>query len=1479
MAGVVCSRCGFSVVHKPYMIKDGETYCIPCYTIVGGGINMSGVKCNSCGMDVTKKPYVGKGGKVYCVPCYQAVGGNVAAISVRVPSYVQSLKNPMSKRALKSMKKAGKLHPFFGQVRGQYLSPEELAMRRQLGPMEQNPSAVEWGKRRGRIVVEQYLGTVVPDRVINIIANDDFNDMQREFNFSESQQVSYIREFVKAFIEKLGAYNEYKKGQTEQNPKPWPSAVDFSYASGTTRYNSTTEQYKILNAMPQRTWQRYLDAMAATGVTVEFDAPNGEFVVTGQICDSNPHSARFNKYMSERHTEQAVGDIRAGIITKNEWIKQLMSDYGLSKDEAEKLTEFKMKGSEENPITVLQVENKIHSLLADVNHFVYVGDRDTARATFHCIEGLLSTLKEDERKKMGIQNELDFWVRNLFPSGGNLGIAEQAEQNPIRDQVPGAQYKSFMTTTEDVKAMVKALEEAIIKVEKDFDDALTVRAINSKGYCVFWAIGKGGDVWIVRHMEGLFSGVRDEQNPNKVTWKCPHCGSMGLRPFKVEFKEPGHKIIQSICEDCGKESVQEITPTGVEQNPAKIDHAGAMIDYHNQTTRVILDYKQKKATIYHILDDNSEVFDWAGTINEFKQRNTFLFNEIMKTATEQNPLMTSRIEGMPRACPICKIRYGAFLGAYRWRCTDGHEFSEREGIIIEQNPKSYLKLYEEISGFIYNAKDELGKENLDKAHIYFRLAQGLRSSFSKKDNMEFEGSQGYDDFVWVRKRLWELTPQHFSDKEAEQNPQPTIWHAGNELKFYRTYDETKDPNWDRDAQDTIDQFRMKGGAAAVIHSGNLHHLYAIDKVESNPALVTEQNPVDYYTVERELVELISQSSCSYEVGNKIRAKSMIDRAWGLWSALTVFEQTKFEKEHPGPFKYMFEFEISGQRSEENPRTVTAIERDIVGHMKIAVSSKGQNRSFYSILAAGLYDSLTKEEKTEFYNSHPAVTALLDSHCTTWSKREVLDAGKELRISEQWVHVPHRSEENPPYGYPRKHRFHGALQHPMPTQTRNRRKLWCMKCNRLVLAKRSHGPGFPIWACPDCGKQVTPHGGPKEENPKSVHPSDYNIKLRVEALEWAQKCGLGPDAIGTTPNEWWYFIAGCESQVKSENNPRVGKKRRRELLKKIPQIKQGLGTRPPKEWWEGMSKIVKKGYPGRSKQAQSRITAGVWHHYPPEAKIGIIKRLAGGVGGIPSEMNPTKRGAGKVYEMDERISRLTERYEKCRMQGKPYKQLQKKIKKLNIQRSKMSRESNPYTSTGLYYPTKGSKEARQRMAKLRAMRSEGNPQNKKWKRLRLYSGMTHHDAKAIAEMVRKEGKNIMTREVAPWIHGFYIPKRADKRAALRKLRTVGKKWGYKLNPPIIQETEQNALASAEVLSELARRRQAESLTPEVVISTRRTVYWIAGGDDANTELRKKIIKENLEKKYGATIEIVKSPGQKIWGRQGRRPSGWEFIAVG
>ncbi len=65
------------------------------------------------------------------------------------------------------------------------------------------------------------------------------------------------------------------------------------------------------------------------------------------------------------------------------------------------------------------------------------------------------------------------------------------------------EFKSYLLTTPHIKAMVKAMKEAGLRVVED-KDAATVEGFYGKTQ-IFWAIEKGvGQPWIVRHAVDLF---------------------------------------------------------------------------------------------------------------------------------------------------------------------------------------------------------------------------------------------------------------------------------------------------------------------------------------------------------------------------------------------------------------------------------------------------------------------------------------------------------------------------------------------------------------------------------------------------------------------------------------------------------------------------------------------------------------------------------------------------------------------------------------------------------------------------------------------------------------------------------------------------------------------------------------------------------------------------------------------------------------
>ena len=65
-------------------------------------------------------------------------------------------------------------------------------------------------------------------------------------------------------------------------------------------------------------------------------------------------------------------------------------------------------------------------------------------------------------------------------------------------------FQSFLLTTDHINAMVKAMKQVGLRVERD-RDAGTVKAFHNDK-TVYWAMQKGrNQPWIVRHVVGLFS--------------------------------------------------------------------------------------------------------------------------------------------------------------------------------------------------------------------------------------------------------------------------------------------------------------------------------------------------------------------------------------------------------------------------------------------------------------------------------------------------------------------------------------------------------------------------------------------------------------------------------------------------------------------------------------------------------------------------------------------------------------------------------------------------------------------------------------------------------------------------------------------------------------------------------------------------------------------------------------------------------------
>ena len=143
--------------------------------------------------------------------------------------------------------------------------------------------------------------------------------------------------------------------------------------------------------------------------------------------------------------------------------------------------------------------------------------------------------------------------------------------------------------------------------------------------------------------------------------QCPNgfLAKIGLQTLSADEHKHHDFLVQllaSVEKDCEETREPELPPT-IASIPLPMlfpevmaesgtRYADKIYDYtsRNRETRVIINYKRDKVDIYKDID-GSEVADWSGTITEFKKRNAYLFNEMMKAPHVELKLVRSREPG------------------------------------------------------------------------------------------------------------------------------------------------------------------------------------------------------------------------------------------------------------------------------------------------------------------------------------------------------------------------------------------------------------------------------------------------------------------------------------------------------------------------------------------------------------------------------------------------------------------------------------------------------------------------------------------------------------------------------------------------------------------------------------------------------------------------------------------------------------------
>lgn len=115
-------------------------------------------------------------------------------------------------------------------------------------------------------------------------------------NISQEELDEFLREFRGLSLdEAVDCALEEGTKLADFNFSP---TIDFRYQEGKHSYTSQTEEYEELDSLDEAEWLEYQETMAQFGVTVEYNASEDEFVVTGMQDDNE----EFLPESTERYT-------------------------------------------------------------------------------------------------------------------------------------------------------------------------------------------------------------------------------------------------------------------------------------------------------------------------------------------------------------------------------------------------------------------------------------------------------------------------------------------------------------------------------------------------------------------------------------------------------------------------------------------------------------------------------------------------------------------------------------------------------------------------------------------------------------------------------------------------------------------------------------------------------------------------------------------------------------------------------------------------------------------------------------------------------------------------------------------------------------------------------------------------------------------------------------------------------------------------
>lgn len=112
--------------------------------------------------------------------------------------------------------------------------------------------------------------------VIEILDVPDYNHGTIRIKldkFESDETISYKKDDLK----KVASLNK------QSADFPFNQAIDFRYIAGKKVFNSTTEEYKLLEELQDDEWERYVNILAGSGVIVEYNLVKDEYDVDSLI--------------------------------------------------------------------------------------------------------------------------------------------------------------------------------------------------------------------------------------------------------------------------------------------------------------------------------------------------------------------------------------------------------------------------------------------------------------------------------------------------------------------------------------------------------------------------------------------------------------------------------------------------------------------------------------------------------------------------------------------------------------------------------------------------------------------------------------------------------------------------------------------------------------------------------------------------------------------------------------------------------------------------------------------------------------------------------------------------------------------------------------------------------------------------------------------------------------------------------------------